>query len=114
MIQDHYNNMYRVPNYCINDPFFEKELMAVDENKEKRNINITLYDLYKNKKTDVEIDENSLCEKLKFLFCEKNQIDLNKAKIRMLFGGVEMKDENHIYQYKLQDGYTVQILHNTS
>lgn len=112
LIQDHYNNFYRVPNYCINDPFFEKELLAVDDNKETKTINITIYDLYQNKKTDISVDENILCGKLKLLFCERNQINQNDFKIRILFGGVEMKDENHLYQYKLQDGYTIQILQN--
>jgi hypothetical protein len=102
--------MYRVPNFCINDPFFEKELLAVDDNKEYKTISISIYDLYQNKKTDVTIEENTLCGQLKLLFCAKNNIDPNKFKIRMLFGGVEMKDENYLYQYKMHDGYTVQIL----
>ena len=90
------NRVYKIPNYCINLPFFEKEIHQVDESHNIKKISIHLYDVYDNKKTNLNITDN--------------QIDLSKFKLRFLFGGSELMDENFLYQYNFQEGYIIQIL----
>ena len=47
---------------------------------------------------------------LKKLFCEKNNISLNDYNIRMFFAGNEILDNHYLYQYKIHNGYKVQVM----
>jgi hypothetical protein len=38
-----------------------------------------------------------------------NNIDPEKIKIKLYFGGTEMKDEEEIYRYRIKDNNTVQL-----
>jgi len=72
-----------------------------------------LYDLYDNIKYDFALDDNLNGYDLKQIFFTKAE-KYNPAdyKIRMLFGGAEIKDTDNLYQHNLKDGYTIQILRN--
>ena len=48
---DNKNRLYKIPNYCINDPYFVKQIKKIDENHQIQTISISLYDVYDNKKT---------------------------------------------------------------
>ncbi len=104
------NRLYKIPNYCINLPFFEKEIHQVDESHNIKKISIHLYDVYDNKKTNLNITDNIQIKDIKLKYSEHNQIDLSKYKLRFLFGGSELMDENFLYQYNFQEGYIIQIL----
>ncbi len=104
------NKVYKIPNYCINLPFFEKEIHQVDESHNIKKISIHLYDVYDNKKTNLNITDNIQIKDIKLKYSEHNQIDLSKYKLRFLFGGSELMDENFLYQYNFQEGYIIQIL----
>jgi hypothetical protein len=108
--QDSNNNIYKIPNYCINDPYFEKEILSVDTGKEDKIINLYIFDLYQNKKDLIKIKITEKCQELKKIYCELNNIKYDENKIRLLFGGVELKDEQYIYQHKIENEYTIQIL----
>ena len=43
-IIDEEGNHYHIPNYCINDPYFEKEL-KVDDNVEERPLRLKLFEV---------------------------------------------------------------------
>ena len=49
-------------------------------------------------------------EDLKKLFCEKNNISLDKYNIRMFFAGNEIHDNHYLYQYKIHNGYKIQVM----
>ena len=51
-IVDKKNIHYIVPNYCINDPYFEKEF-KIKENIEKKNLKINLYEVALNKNLEI-------------------------------------------------------------
>jgi len=104
------NKIYRIPNYCINLPYMEKKINSVDESHKMNKMSIVLYDVYENKKTNIDISDNIKIEEIKKKYSEHNKIDLSKNKLRFLFGGTELKDENYLYQYNLQEGFIIQIL----
>lgn len=68
-----------------------------------------LYDLYLNKKDEIEICDNEKVEKLRSKYLELNNYDKNKIRIRLFFGGTELKDEEKLYKYKIKNNYLVQI-----
>lgn len=107
---DNKNRLYKIPNYCINDPFFVKQIKKIDENHLIQTISISLYDVYDNKKTNINVSDNIKIEDLKKNYCDHNNIDITKSRIRLLFGGSELKDDNLLYQFNFRDGYIIQIL----
>lgn len=109
-LMDLRKRIYKIPNYCINLPFLEKTIHSIEENHEMKKMSIILYDVYENKKTNINISDNIKIEDIKQKYSEHNKIDLSKIKLRFLFGGAELKDENYLYQYNFQDGYIIQIL----
>lgn len=104
------NRKFKIPNYCINLPFFEKEIHQVDESHQIKKMSIILYDVYDNKKTNINITDNIQIKDIKQKYSEHNKIDISKYRLRFLFGGSELKDENYLYQYNFQEGYIIQIL----
>jgi len=44
-IKDSEGNEYIIPNYCINDPYFEKDL-AINEIPDKADLNVMIYNIY--------------------------------------------------------------------
>lgn len=109
-LMDMRNRIFKIPNYCINLPFFEKEIHQVDESHQIKKMSIILYDVYENKKTIINITDNIQIKDIKQKYSEHNKIDSSKEKLRLLFGGSELKDENFLYQYNFQEGYIIQIL----
>lgn len=108
------NNTYHIPNYCINDPYFEKELLPehVQETDQVEKLSISLYDLYENKKQTIKLPSNLQGKEIKNLFAEMNNFDASSYKIRLLFGGAEILDDQYLYQHKLHNGYTIQVIKN--
>ena len=100
---------YIVPNYCINDPYFEKEY-KIDENIQKKDLKLNLYEVANN--TTTTIDTNNLIsgEELKQLFCEKNNISMDDYKIRMFFAGNEILNDRFIYQYNIKNDFKIQVI----
>ena len=101
-------NIYKVPNYCINDPYFELELLPQDDSHNEE-IEITLFDIPNQKNIKMKVRENQTGKFLIEKYAEKYNIDLNKNIIRLLFGGGIIKDNDTLYQHKVKNGYSIQI-----
>lgn len=72
---------------------------------------INLYDHYDDKMYDFQLDDNLTGNDLKQAFLKKaGKYNLTDYKIRFLFGGAEIKDEDNLYQHNLKEGYKIQIL----
>lgn len=70
-----------------------------------------LYDLYDNIKYDFALDDNLTGFELKQVYFSKaEKYNPNDFNVRMLFGGAEIKETDSLYQHRLKDGYTIQIL----
>jgi hypothetical protein len=113
--KDNESNIYNIPNFCINDPFFEKEILPEHELDFKNpdlKIKINLYDLYANKTTHTTMPSNITGLGIKQLYADLESINIDEYKIRLLFGGGEIKDEEFLYQHKIHDDYTIQVIKN--
>ena len=108
-IVDKNNFHYIIPNYCINDPYFEKEFQ-IKENVEKKTLKLNLYEVAINKNFEVEVNNLMSGEDLKKLYCEKNNISFGEYNIRMFFAGNEILNNHYLYQYKIHNGYKIQVM----
>ena len=108
-IVDKRNNHYIVPNYCINDPYFEKEY-KVENDIEKQNIKVKIYEVSNNVDISLEVENTLTGLELKKIFCDNEKIDMDKFNIRMFFAGLEIGDNNYLYQYDLHNGYKIQVM----
>ena len=110
-IIDENGEHYYIPNYCINDPYFEKELSEEEANK-KFNVELILLDVSAYKQYKIKINNHAKGEELKNEFFNVSKLDKNKYKIRLFFSGSEILDDQFLYQYKIENGYKIQIMKN--
>ena len=76
---------YIIPNYCINDPYFEKEY-KIDENIQKINLKLNLYEVATNTTTTVETTNLVSGLELKQMLEKKYLYGLNKfIKLPIIF-----------------------------
>lgn len=108
-IVDKKGQHYIIPNYCINDPYFEKEYIF-NENITKKNIKVNLYEVANNTNTILEVNNLITGEELKKLFCKKNNISYDDFRIRMFFAGIEISNEHFLYQYNIKDEFKIQVM----
>ena len=107
-IIDQDGNHYHIPNYCINDPFFERELKT-KKNINEKNIKIKMFEpsaLINEEKT---VANTMTGKELKELFKKEHNIGDN-FNLRLFFGGMEIKDDNFLYQHHLKNGYKIQVM----
>ena len=107
-IIDNNGEHYYVSNYCINDPYFEKVLNNKDT--EEKNVKLFLYDV----STDITIEEifsnHDNGEKIKKKFIDETKLNTNEYKIKLFFSGMEIKDNDFIYQHRMDNNYKIQIM----
>lgn len=99
---------YFIPNFCINEPYFEKNFDVV--NKEEKTIEITIFETSMNVEFVFKVSNAITGKEIKDMFAEKGKIDRNKCKLRIFFAGNEIKDEHKLFQHNLDDGYKIQIM----
>ena len=68
-----------------------------------------MFDLYGNKKYEVNVNNKFSGVELKNLFCNLSGINEEEYKLKFIFGGAEIKEEHFLYQFKLDNEYTIQI-----
>ena len=105
---DNQGNIFRVPNYCINDPYFELELLNNNESKGE-NIEIKLFDVVNQKQIKLNVLDSITGGELIVKYANGGNIDLNKNKIRLLFGGGIIKENETLFQHKVKNGFSIQI-----
>ena len=92
---------FHVPNYCINDPYFEKELIKSDV--EEKKINLNLIEKINNINLIEEFSNHDRGEKIKKVFIDKTNMNEKEYKLKLFFSGTEIKDDELIYQHNLKD-----------
>ena len=105
-IIDKKGNHYYIPNYCINDPYFEREF-KINKNIESKSIKIKIFEPLININTDLKVNNLMSGEELKKRYCENLDICPDDYNLRFFFGGQEIKDKNFLYQYKLEKGFKI-------
>ena len=107
--------VYKVPNYCVCDPIFERDYNKIKQkNKdiESVKLKIILYYLAKNKNVKLHVTNKTHVKKVKEAFAKKMDIDLKNHKIRLLFRGQELLDENPLYFNNVEDMSKIQVMVN--
>lgn len=100
---------YFIPNYCINDPYFEKSFEDQDEIEEEI-LKLTLFEISKNVNVDLEVSTKLTGAELKELFRKKGKYPEDKFTFRIFFAGNELKDDQLIGQHKIKDGFKLQVM----
>ena len=80
MCSDNEGNIFRVPNYCINDPYFQLELLDKNESKKGENIEIKLFDIVNQKQKKLNVLDNITGEEIIQKYASEEKIDLKKMK----------------------------------
>ena len=106
-------NLYVIPNYCINDPYFELEILPQEniEQHDSKTIKIILSN-YEYGEMEVEIKETITGQELMDMYVKEKHIDLNLKKIRLLFGGGLIKEHEMAFQHKIASGYKIVVVIN--
>ena len=98
---------YIIPNYCINDPYFEKQLDDIVPNREKKKI--IIYLRKNDDKEKLEIFDDISGKDLKEKYIDVKNLK-NISSIRLFFGGNEIKDNDLLYQHKIMNKYCIQVV----
>ena len=107
-IIDQDGNHYHIPNYCINDPFFERQY-KVKKNIEEKKVKIKLFEPTGNINEEKTVNNTITGKELKELFKKEHNIGDN-FNLRLFFGGMEIKDDHFLYQHHLKNGYKIQVM----
>lgn len=112
-LQDENQNVYLIPNFCINDPYFEKEILPIPiENPDEpaQNIKVKMYNLYQNDTQIFEVSPNIKGGELKRLYIEKNNIDIEKNKVKLIFSGAFIEDDQLLSQHQVKNNFIIQVV----
>jgi hypothetical protein len=115
IVLSHPDYVFKVPNYCICDPVFERDYNQIKEkNKdiEEVKIKIILYYLAENKNIELETTNKTVVKEIKEAFCQKMNFDLNSYKIRLLYRGQELLDDNLLCYNNVEDMSKIQVMVN--
>ena len=102
---DEEGNEYRIPNYCINDPYFEKENLDEKDIKEEK-IKLKFYGY---KDSEIEISNKLKGIDLKIEIKLKEKIENDKI-IRLFYRGNEIKDDDFLYKHCLNESLPIMLL----
>ena len=109
MCVDPQGNIFKIPNYCINDPYFEYELKQKNEGNEHNLINIDLFNVSLNKKHNINVNENTKGIDLINIYSKLNNINLKKNVIRLLYSGRLIRENETLYQHNVKNGDFIQV-----
>ena len=107
-IIDQEGNHYHIPNYCINDPFFERQY-KVKKNIEEKKVKIKIFEPTGNINEEKSVMNTMKGKELKELFKKEHKIGDN-FNLRLFFAGMEIKDDHCLYQHNLKSGIKIQVM----
>jgi hypothetical protein len=117
VLKDKKGKIYKIPNFCINDPYFEKIIDCEKRTEDMRKaevIKIKLYNLYVNTHHEISVPDNINGRELKSIFATLVNLQNKENKIRLFFGGAEILDEHRLYMHHIKNDYTVQVIVETN
>ena len=109
MCVDPEGNVFRVPNYCINDPYFELELLPKNGGNSSKLLNIILTDATRKKNLNLNISENTTGKELLDLYAKKFNINMKNFVVKLLYGGGIIRNNETLYQHKVKSGQMIQV-----
>ena len=104
---DSNGNNYNIPNFCINDPYFERNIISTDANSIKEEkLKLKIYGW---KNIELEISNKAKGKDLKNEMKIKENIESDKI-IRFFYKGSEIKDEDFLYNHDLNENNPIMSL----
>jgi len=109
--------VFKIPNYCICDPIFERDYDEIKMNEE--NIiekNIIIIICFRNHNNHIKekkienITNKTKVEEVKKIFADKVGINIDENKIRFFYKGFELLDENLLWYDKVGNMAKIQCL----
>ena len=109
--------VFKIPNYCICDPIFERDYDEIKMNEE--NIiekNIIIIICFRNHNNHIKekkienITNKTKVEEVKKIFADKVGINIDENKIRFFYKGFELLDENLLWYDKVENMAKIQCL----
>ena len=109
--------VFKIPNYCICDPIFERDYDEIKRNEE--NIiekNIIIIICFRNHNNHIKekkienITNKTKVEEVKKIFADKVGINIDENKIRFFYKGFELLDENLLWYDKVGNMAKIQCL----
>ena len=109
--------VFKIPNYCICDPIFERDYDEIKMNEE--NIiekNIIIIICFRNHNNHIKekkienITNKTKVEEVNKIFADKVDINIDKNKIRFFYKGFELLDENLLWYDKVENMAKIQCL----
>ena len=109
--------VFKIPNYCICDPIFERDYDEIKMNEE--NIiekNIIIIICFRNHNNHIKekkienITNKTKVEEVKKIFADKVGINIDKNKIRFFYKGFELLNENLLWYDKVENMAKIQCL----
>ena len=112
---------FRIPNWIFNDPLIEKIMKnksrgGIELPKVAENEVLSLVDVYKNKKYVIkynqELTGNEIKEKYSKILQQEdsNIIDLSLLKIRLIYNGCEIKNNESLFNHNIKPKSFIQIV----
>jgi len=102
---DSKGNHYYIPNYCINDPYYEKAVLN-EKNVEEKKIKMKFYG---EKNIEMEIGNKLRGKELKSEIKIKEKIEDDKI-IRLFYRGREIKDDDFLYNHNLNENCQIMLM----
>jgi hypothetical protein len=110
------DKIFRVPNFCVTDPMFERDydnIKKICAKEKEKNIKIICFYMMKNKNVKLEVSNKNKVIEVKQMFADKIGIDMNHYKIRFLFKGQELIDENLLCYNNIENESKIQVVVNS-
>ena len=107
--------IFRVPNYCICDPLFERDydsLKNTFKNVNENKIVIVLSYLEKNQNIKLNVTNKMKVKDIKKKFAENIGLDIEKCKIRLFFKGQELLDNNLLCYNNVENMSKIHVMVN--
>ena len=108
---DKNGNKYDIPNYCINDPYFERDLNYSNNNKEEFIIKVKFYRYGGEPPLILEVGNNMKGKELKEKYKKICNIPEDKN-IRLFISGIEIKNEHCLYQHNINEEKPIYVIIN--
>ena len=95
--------IYKIPNYCINDPYFERQLNDKNINQiEEKLLEIKIYRYGDFEPFTLKVKNTLSGEDLKEKCREHEKLN-NNEKIMVVVYGIEIKSQEYLYQHNLTE-----------
>lgn len=107
------NFIYHIPNYCINDPFYQKDFDGYEklyDTVDDRNIKININYYNEGKEYQMKIRNKCTGFDLKHKFSKMINLDTRNNNMKLLYKGQEIEDTHCMYYHNLVEDSHVYIL----